>query len=132
MLKDFFIHASFVITFLFIGGSLFKSNPEIDTTLQKLKLGALAGILGSVLMAFSIQITPVIMMDLRHIAILLSAFYGGFVPAFVAATIINISRLVFFDGSLETFLVTVLIMFIIAGFAALVQKKVEGDRKSVV
>ena len=127
MLKDFFIHASFVITFLFIGGSLFKSNPEIDTTLQKLKLGALAGILGSVLMAFSIQITPVIMMDLRHIAILLSAFYGGFVPAFVAATIINISRLVFFDGSLETFLVTVLIVFIIAVFAALVQKKVKGS-----
>ena len=126
MLKDFFIHSSFVITFLFIGGSLFKKNPNMDTTLQKLKLGALAGILGSVLMAFSIQITPVIMMDLRHIAILLSAFYGGFVPAFVAAILINISRLVFFDGSMETFLVTVLIMFIIGALASLVQQKLKG------
>ncbi|WLR54517.1 diguanylate cyclase [Mesobacillus subterraneus] len=127
MLKDFFIHASFVITFLFIGGSLFKSNPNVDTTVQKLKLGALAGILGSVLMAFSIQITPVIMMDLRHIAILLSAFYGGFVSAILAATIININRLVFFDISTETFLVTMLIMFSIGAFASLVEKRLNGS-----
>ncbi|CAM3860014.1 GGDEF domain-containing protein [Mesobacillus thioparans] len=126
MFKDFLIHASFVITFLFIGGSLFKNNPQMDTTLQKLKLGTLAGILGSVLMAFSIQITPVIIMDLRHVAILLSAFYGGFTAAFMAAAIVNISRLVFFNGSLETFLVTVLIMFLIAVFAALIRKNVRG------
>lgn len=127
MLKDFFVHSCIVIAFLFIGGSLFKNNPNLDTTSQKLKFGALAGILGSVLMVFSIQVTPVIIMDLRHIAILLSAFYGGFVAAFVAAGIINISRLVFFDGSTETFLVTVFIMFMIGAFASLVQEKVKGS-----
>jgi diguanylate cyclase len=127
LFKDLFIHSCIVITFLFISGSLFKSNPNVDSSLQKLKLGILAGSLGSVLMFFSIQITPVIMMDLRHIAILLSAFYGGFVPAIVSASIINVSRLVFFEGSIESFLVTVIIMFLIGAFASLIQSKLLGS-----
>lgn len=127
MLKDLFIHSCIVITFLFIGGSLFKNNTTTDSTIQKVKLGALAGILGSLLMVFSIEITPVILMDLRHIAILLSALYGGFVSAFVAATIINISRLLFFNGSIETFVVTIVMMFMIGIFASGVQKRLKGS-----
>ncbi|WP_462413566.1 GGDEF domain-containing protein [Neobacillus sp. Marseille-QA0830] len=126
MFKDLFIHACIVITFLFVGGSLFKSNPKINTIRQKFKLGVLSGILGSVLMIFSIQITPAIIMDLRHIAVLLAAYFGGFTTAIISVIIISISRVVFFNGTVSTYMVTISIMFSIAIVSALITKKFKG------
>jgi diguanylate cyclase len=124
MLKDFFIHMCIVITFLFVAGALFKNHTNQDSMRRKLIHGVLSGLLGSALMLFSIQITPTIIMDLRHIAILISAFYGGFTASIISAIIICTSRILFFDGSIETSIVTTTMMVSIAIVAPVIKKKI--------
>lgn len=122
MLKDLFVHVCVVITFLFIGGILYRKGPIFfESTRQKVLLGVFGGVLGSFLMGFTIPLSPTIIMDFRHVAVLLSALYGGGVAAFVSVVIICFSRAVFFGVSTSLF-VSVFLMIIIGAFAAYISR----------
>jgi diguanylate cyclase len=43
-------------------------------------------------MHYSIQVNDTTILDLRHIPVILVAFYGGYIPAFIAAFMISIGR----------------------------------------
>ncbi|MDA7025768.1 diguanylate cyclase [Bacillus sp. CLL-7-23] len=60
----------------------------------RLFLGLLGGLLGNILMQYSIHIDET-MVDLRHIPIALLAFYGGSLPAFIAMILIMLGRFLF-------------------------------------
>ncbi|MCA1031553.1 diguanylate cyclase [Bacillus timonensis] len=116
MFRDLFIHLCIVISFLFVGGIVFKRNPYFTSLQNRLVLGVLAGFLGSLLMSFSFSLNDTTIMDLRHIAIVIAAYFGGVVPSVIAAAIIAVSRVLFFPistASLLTFFVTLLIGLVI-------------------
>jgi len=117
MLKELFINVCILVTFLFIGGILFKKYPYIETVKQKLLFGFLTGLLGSLLMFFSIQLAPGIIMDFRHFAILLATLYGGAIPAIVSLIIILVNRILFINASSFTITI-VLIVFLIVTIGA--------------
>jgi diguanylate cyclase len=54
--------------------------------------GLIAGILGIILMHYSIKINDITILDLRHIPVLLVAFYGGYIPTIIGAIVISIGR----------------------------------------
>lgn len=122
MLKDLFVHVCIVITFLFIGGSIFRFFPYLYTFWQKLLFGTALGILGSLLMFFSIHLTPSVIMDYRHIAILISALYGGVISTIATVIIICFNRAVFFMGAPISILVSSLMMIIIGIFSIFISK----------
>lgn len=120
MVKDLFVHVCIVITFLFIGGSFFRSSLTFNSFWKKIFFGTFSGILGSLLMLFTIQLTPTIIMDFRHIGILMSALYGGPLSITISVLIICLSRIAFITSSLESLLISLLNMVLIGFFSIFV------------
>ncbi|MED4729875.1 diguanylate cyclase [Aneurinibacillus migulanus] len=105
MLKDFVINGTIVISGLFIMGQIFRNHPVKPYSPSKLKLltALLFGLLGAVLMEFSIRIVPGVIADLRHIPVALAALYGGIPTALVSALIIAMARVILFPAGSEAF-----------------------------
>lgn len=109
MLKDLFVNATMLITFIFIISQIFK-NKFLNLPISykvKFLFGLSQGILGIILMLFTIHITPVVMMDLRHIPILLAALYGGGFASIIAGLTISIFRITYFGVSTPSIIASI-------------------------
>ncbi|MFD1738922.1 diguanylate cyclase [Bacillus salitolerans] len=96
MISDLIVNSSILMSFTFIWHQLFRDNRLTLQSPIKIKIldGILAGILGIVLMHYSIQVNNITILDLRHIPVILVAFYGGFIPTIISAVIISIGRFI--------------------------------------
>ncbi|MFJ5715110.1 diguanylate cyclase domain-containing protein [Neobacillus sp. NPDC093127] len=101
MLRDFISNATLLIASFSMMGVLFKDKPlRFSSPLSsKLLWGIFFGVLGNILMLFSIQINSESIADLRHLAIVIAASFGGFIPAIMASVIIAIGRMILFGFS---------------------------------
>ncbi|MEH7117952.1 diguanylate cyclase [Neobacillus vireti] len=99
MLKDFITNGALLIASFSIMGVLFKAKPLYPNSplSSKLYWGTCFGILGNVLMLFSIEVSPDIYADLRHLAIVIAGAFGGYIPAFIAAALIAAGRVFLFS-----------------------------------
>jgi diguanylate cyclase (GGDEF) domain len=97
MISELFINTAVVIASISIGNQILI-NKEI-TPFSPLKLrfffGFASAMLGMILMTYSIEITPNVIMDLRNIAILLSASYCGPVSVIITGLVLSVFRLLF-------------------------------------
>lgn len=114
MFKDFLFNATIIILYIFIVGQFFKvkSKRKNNTYMLRVVFGAFLGTLGVILMYYSIRITEDVVADMRQIAIVLSAMYGGPVAAFVSASVISVGRLLLWGFS-EHALIAALTMIVI-------------------
>lgn len=98
MIKDFVSNAALLIASFSIMGVLFKDKPLHTSSplSSKLYWGLCFGVLGNILMAFSIQINSSTIADLRHLAIVIAATFGGYIPAFISAVLIAAGRILLF------------------------------------
>jgi diguanylate cyclase len=119
MLKDFFSNTTILIAAFTVMGQIFKNTPLHHSSTFKTKLywGTCYGILGNILMLFSFQINPTTIADLRHLAIVVAAAFGGWLPAIIASILIALGRIILF-GFTDTALVaaiSVLLTGIVCG-----------------
>jgi diguanylate cyclase len=98
MLKDFFSNATILIASFTVMGQIFKNMPLFPSSSHSTKLywGICYGILGNILMVFSFQINSTTFADLRHLAIVVAAAFGGVVPAIISSVIIALGRITLF------------------------------------
>jgi diguanylate cyclase len=98
MLKDFFSNATILIASFTVMGQIFKNMPLLPSSSHSTKLywGICYGILGNILMVFSFQINSTTIADLRHLAIVVAAAFGGLVPAIIASVLIALGRITLF------------------------------------
>ena len=98
MLKDFVSNAALLIASFSIMGVLFKDKPLNTSSPLSTKLywGLCFGVLGNILMSFSIQINSSTIADLRHLSIVIAAIFGGYIPALLAAVLIASGRIILF------------------------------------
>ncbi|WP_134703155.1 diguanylate cyclase [Ammoniphilus sp. YIM 78166] len=100
MFSDLFINTCIIVSLIFLVSRFFNQYHPIspDSPLGvKLVLSVLCGVLGIVLMKFSIHVNPTTIVDLRHIGIILIAAYCGFFPSVIAGLIVAIGRLLLLD-----------------------------------
>ncbi|WP_226676065.1 GGDEF domain-containing protein [Rossellomorea aquimaris] len=100
MLEPLFINVCVFISFLYFAGIVMR-NPQRSPIPSPLLMGVFFGVLGLVLMNFTIPLKHNSMMDLRHLAIITVAVYIGWVPALLSAFIITAGRLLMFGVSPE-------------------------------
>ncbi|KEP26423.1 GGDEF domain-containing protein [Bacillus zhangzhouensis] len=122
MLRDLFINLTILVTFHYLFMLVFKENflKKEDTLLRQLCKGMLSGLLGVLLMFFSIKAGPAII-DLRHIPLILTAFYGGIAQTFIAACIVIIGRLLI-EANVASF-INIFSMMIIATASFLIAER---------
>lgn len=97
MVKGLIINAAISLSFLLFGNQFFKENELSVDALYKTRIfgGIINGILGCVLISFSVELTPTFIIDFRQIPIILAAFYGGWIPAVITGTIIGMFRMIY-------------------------------------
>jgi diguanylate cyclase len=116
MFRDLFINACVIISYIFLL-SRFISNPLSGRKVNMWFAGFLAGLLGLILMMFSITISPNVLVDLRHLAIIIPAVYLGVLPTVIAAMIIAMGRLAFFGVSVNSIEVAFVMLILGIGCA---------------
>ncbi|MED4139440.1 LytS/YhcK type 5TM receptor domain-containing protein [Priestia megaterium] len=80
--------------------------------------GCSYGLLGSILMIYTIKIDSTIILDLRFLAVTIVCLYAGMVPAIIAACIIGIMRLLLFGITASGIIgaATIMVMALLAGW----------------
>jgi diguanylate cyclase len=93
IIKDLFANLAILASLLFMYSQLTKNNPlnQKSSIERKITIGVLGGLLGNILMQYSMHIGDVIV-DLRHIPIILLAFYAGSIPAYLCMILIILGR----------------------------------------
>lgn len=101
MFKDLFINATILVSALFITGQRFAERPLTNrsSTKEKFFIGAAAGVVGSILVIYSMRVTNTVVVDFRYIVLMVAALHGGIVSCFLAGIIIAVFRLFFFGIS---------------------------------
>ncbi|MEG7762880.1 LytS/YhcK type 5TM receptor domain-containing protein, partial [Listeria monocytogenes] len=95
---------------------------ELSTN-KKIVIGIWAGLLGFALMVFGIPISNNVIVDLRHIPIIMVGFYGGPIPAIVSAIIISASRFLLSVNSAA--IMAAVVMMLIGIITAIFGKRIE-------
>lgn len=92
---------TFLTTTLFFGNLILKwlsKRIDIQSLYVKLLSGVFAGIMGILLTKyFSFHLSPMIVLDLRQVAIILSFYFGGALSSLLTAVIIGVYRLFLID-----------------------------------
>lgn len=117
MIRDLFINAMILTTFIFIGGNVFRNEPLAENSPMKKKVIAIIGgaILGILLMLFGIKITENTILDLRHFAILLLMMYAGLSPAIICVIMLSLFRVLFFGLNSSSVAAIIVLFLIILG-----------------
>ncbi len=113
-MKDLFLNGTILISFIALVNQFIRDLDFSPASNIKLRLlgGVITGILGCILMIFSVEVMPGVIVDFRNIAIILASIFGGSVTSILAGLIIGAFRLLWFgvsESSMMAFLV-VLIM----------------------
>lgn len=118
MITQLFINFCILITVISLY-YIFIKNKDIheESIAFKILLGVGGGLLGILLMMFSVKITPRIITDFRMVPILLCSFYGGFSSPIIASLLIGFFRIVNFGVSNESVIAVIVILLAGTGFS---------------
>lgn len=125
MVKELVEDCSWIVSFIFLGGHIFKNQPfNMEASVQiKIRGGLICGVLGSVLMLFSIKITNGVILDMRNIALVLATCLGGWVSLVICDSILALSRIIFYGVSHAAIVATIGQLFHIVPFICILQMK---------
>lgn len=118
MSKGLFINTTILISFICVGSQLFRKIPVTPAgeCKKKLIIGIGCGILGCILMIFSIMpVGTSIVLDLRQIAIVMVVILGGWMPSLITGLIISIFRLTYFGVNISSVYAVIIVMSIVIG-----------------
>lgn len=131
MLRDIFINGTILISFIFISSQVFKKT-FLNLSLSyknKFFFGLTHGILGIILMLFTIRINPEVIMDFRHIPILIASLYGGGFAAIITGITISIFRISYFGVSTPAMIASINMIIVAIACALLSKLKLNRFKK---
>lgn len=97
MLRELFVNAAIIIASISIGNQILINEKITPVSPLKLRIffSVMSGIFGIILMSYSIEVMPNVIMDFRNISIVLSATYCGFTASIITGIILSLFRLLF-------------------------------------
>ncbi|MCB2292719.1 diguanylate cyclase [Clostridium algoriphilum] len=131
MLNDLFINVLLLIAVTFVAGHILKDVPEkiIITLYGKIIVGVGGGLMGILLMIYTIQVTgTTTILDLRFFAIMMVSYVGGIIPTIVSGIIIGIYRAVRFGINISCIAALFQILLFIICFH-IIDKKIKAEWK---
>ncbi|WP_419873350.1 GGDEF domain-containing protein [Candidatus Pristimantibacillus sp. PTI5] len=130
--QDIIANFAIVTAFLFITSQvIFKKRVfgETPTKFEKLKIGLIGGLLGTLLMFFTVRFDNTIL-DFRQIALILTALGGGFLPCVITGLVISLMRLFSFGPITEsTWIAAANTMVIAAGVGMICRMSISYVKK---
>lgn len=129
-MQDLFLNGTILISFVALVNQFIRDLDFSPASNIKLRLigGVISGILGCILMIFSVEVMPGVIVDFRNIAIVLASMYGGLVTSILAGLIIGVFRLLWFGVS-ETSMLAFLVALIMGIGCPLITYKVYSKKR---
>lgn len=126
ILNQLFINATILISFIFFGNQVLrdKISDSITNRNKKIMIGLCSGILGCILMFYSIEVMPKIILDFRNIPVITVAIHAGFMPALLAVLIIGTFRVVYFGLSISSIAAFIVAIVAVCGFGIIARLKI--------
>lgn len=123
IIQEFFINICIVIAlvFMYLQFRWTKLLPAVSKQNSQWIDGVAGGLLGMLLMYFSIQVTEQTIIDLRHLPVILLILYIGIRPALLSAVIIASGRLLY-GVNLSSMAAVILMIFLFIGYMWLYRK----------
>ena len=118
MFKDLFVNLTILISFVFVGGQIFKEKPlsHNQSVKTKILVGLAGGFLGITLIYFSIEVgTLHTMLDFRYLAVLSVIKHAGFLPSLLSAILMISFRLTFYAITPSSIYAVISMIFMVAG-----------------
>ncbi|RXT07936.1 PAS domain S-box protein [Ammoniphilus sp. CFH 90114] len=86
---------------LYIAGKFFQDRPlDLNVpVMTRIYAGLGAGILGTLLMVSTIHVTDIVIVDLRHLALVVAGIFGGPVSSIVSGMIIGVMRVLLYGAN---------------------------------
>lgn len=132
IVKDLFSNLAILASLLFMYSQITNKNPlnRNSTFRRKIGFGVLGGLLGNILMQYGMHVGDIIV-DLRHIPIILLAYYAGAIPAYFSMGLIILGR--FLIGvNLSSFLAIPLMLLVTIGAVYLARSNLSGRNKVIL
>lgn len=104
MIRDLFINTTILATFIFLSGYIFRneSPSQSSSIVKKVFTGVGGGLLGIVLMLYSIHISEHTILDFRFIAITLLMMSTSSLPTFICTIILILFRVLYFGFNISS------------------------------
>lgn len=134
LLKDIFFNATTIIAVVSVGNQILINRDITPSSPLKLRLffSSMAGVLGMILMANSIQILPGVILDFRNIATILAATYCGFTAAIITGLIIGIFRLFYAGFTFASIISMIAIIVVSIGCGFTSKLSMSGLKKWII
>ena len=125
MITKLFINSCILTTFISITYIfILNKNISLNTSfLSKILIGVWGGLLGSLLMLFSVPIISNVIIDFRYLPILLSALFGGILSPIIASIFIGIFRVLYFGVAKASIVALIAALLLGTGFSILCSTK---------
>ena len=130
IIKDLFINACILIFITFIAIQVFKNHSQIKIT-KKILIGFIGGMLGIILMFYSMHITSNLILDFRHISEIVVVIYGGLISLSITAVISALFRLIYFGVSIYSVVTSLGIIIVSVGYAFISKLSISKKQKWV-
>lgn len=104
MIYDLFTNITILVSFLFIVGQVFKNySLESDSPLKnRIVIGGIFGLMGIVLMIFTIKATDIVIIDLRNIAVICAGIFGGPIAVIISSLTVGLFRILYFGVNIAS------------------------------
>jgi diguanylate cyclase len=122
IIKEFFANLAILVSLLFLYSHVSNGSPLTarSSVKRKITVGNLGGILSNILMQYSIPIDTSSIIDLRHIPIILLAYFGGALPTLISMVMVIVGRLLI--GMNISAYASIMIIVLIAIFSIYLSK----------
>ncbi|ACL76654.1 GGDEF domain-containing protein [Ruminiclostridium cellulolyticum] len=131
MLRDLIANAAILISFLSIANQLYKDKEIVSRPIFKILAGGVCGILGILLMCYSVHIQNKILVDFRNIATLLAATIGG-LSAIISGLVMGAFRIAYFGLDKYSATGAFLILVVTAGIILIFKTQRPLGRKWLI
>lgn len=108
MIRDLFINSMILISFISLSQQLLRDKGLNYSSQLYIKVlaGLTTGFLGILLMSFSVRVNDNVLIDFRYIPVILASIFGGPIPIIISCLIIGIFRLIYFELSVSSIVVS--------------------------
>jgi len=121
IIKGLYINLAIITSMIMFGNMLMREKYISLTRANIIRNGVLSGLLGCLLMFFSVPITNQVFIDFRSIPVLIMALYVSPLAAMEAAIIIGLYRLLFY-GVNEASVIAVVVILIVGVVSSLISR----------
>lgn len=104
--KELFVNACIFVAFIFIGSQILQKTEIENKASASIQIvsGILNGILGIILMFFSVPLYPGVIMDLRHLTIIVGTICFGWGSAVITGGLLVLFRILYYGISYSSIL----------------------------